>query len=115
MMVMVLMVMIMMMMTKIKDSGRMIAGWAHSSSAAAVKSLIFLSSSPPCVMCIFVFCILLYVFCVLYFVLHSVFCIQGDLCFVTCMARFCTFYIVKRTFDSTTLLYRRAEIYTGGR
>ena len=79
MMVMVLMVMIMMMMTKIKDSGRMIAGWAHSSSAAAVKSLIFLSSSPPCVMCIFVFCVLLYVFCILYFVLHSVFFIQSYL------------------------------------
>ena len=113
MMVMVLMVMIMMMMTKIKDSGLMIAGWAHSSSAAAVKSLIFLSSSPPCV--IFVFCILLYVFCVLYFVLRSVFCIQGYLCFVTCMARFCTFCIVKRTFDSTTLPFRGAVIYTGGR
>ena len=114
-MIITLMVMIMMMMTKIKDSGRMIAGWAHSSSAAAVKSLIFLSSSPPSVMWYFVFCVLLYVFCVLYFVLRSVFCIKGYLCFVTCMARFCTFCIVKRTFDSTTLPYRGAVIYTRGR
>ena len=94
------------MMTMIKDSGRMIAGWAHSSSAAAVKSLIFLSSSPPCVMCYFVFCIPLSVFCdVLFCNLYSTLCILHTrfyVCFLLCMARICTFCIVKRTFGSTT-------------
>ena len=84
----------------------MIAGWAHSSSAAAVKSLIFLSSSPPCVMCYFVFCIPLSVFCdVLFCNLYSTLCILHTrfyVCFLLCMARICTFCIVKRTFDSTT-------------